>query len=242
MATILLAGQRRTHVGTSGARKVRGTGMIPGILYGPHEEPTLLQIPYKDLENILRSASGENAIIDLRLDESGDGVMSLIREVQRHPVQRRILHVDFQHISMTQRIRVHVPVHLTGIPRGAKDFGGILEPILREVEVECLPADIPAHVEVDVTALGIGDAVHVSDIRIEGVEMITDVTQVVATVVPPTVEKAVTVEAVPTEGEPEIIAKGREDAEGGSEEAPKKGAAEAPKKGGEGAKKGGKEG
>lgn len=213
--------------------------MIPGILYGPHEEPTTLQVQYKDLEGILRSASGENAIIDLRLDGGGEGLMALIREVQRDPVRRRILHVDFQHISMTQRIRVHVPVHLTGTPRGVKDFGGILEPILREIEVECFPADIPSHVSVDVSALGIGDAVHVSDIRLEGVEVLSDAAQVVATVVPPTVEKAVTVEAAPEAAEPEIIAKGKEEAAEGGEEAPKKGGAEAPKKGAETPKKGG---
>jgi large subunit ribosomal protein L25 len=245
MATILLAGQRRTLVGTGGARKVRGAGMIPGVLYGPHEEPTSLQVPYKDLEGILRSASGENAIIDLRLDGGGEGLLALIRDVQRDPVRRRILHVDFQHISMTQRIRVRVPVHLTGVPHGVKDFGGILEPILREVEVECLPADIPSHVSVDVTAMEIGDAVHVRDIQQEGVEILDNADQVVATVVPPTVEKAPVVEAVPEGEEPEIIAKGKEEGEAGGEEATKKGGAEggkkpaeAAKKPGEGAKKG----
>jgi len=239
MATILLAGQRRTHVGTSGARKVRGAGMIPAVLYGPKEEPTSLQIQYKDLEGILRSKSGENAIIDLRLDGT-EGLMALIREVQRDPVRRRILHVDFQHISMTQRIRVDVPVHLTGTPRGVKDFGGILEPILREIEVECLPADIPERVSLDVSALGIGDAVHVSDIQIAGIEVLTDAAQVVATVVPPTVEKAAVAEpGAPEAAEPEVITvKGKEEGAEG-EEAPKKaGGAEAPKKGGEGAKKG----
>jgi large subunit ribosomal protein L25 len=240
MATIPLAGQRRAHVGTSGARKVRGAGMIPAVLYGPDETPMSIQIGYKDLESILRSASGENAIIDLRLDSASDGVMALIREIQRDPVRRNILHVDFQHISMTRRIHVAVPVHVTGTPPGVKDFGGILEHILREIEVECLPMDIPQHVQVDVSALGIGDSIHVSDLRIDGVEILSDPTQVVITVVPPTVEKAAVAAEVPVEeaGEPEVVGKGKEEGEEGAAEG-KKGGGEPQKKAGEGAKKSG---
>jgi large subunit ribosomal protein L25 len=146
-------------------------------------------------------------IIDLHV--TGDAVTdrkALIREIQRDPVGGNILHIDLQHISLTERIVVEVPVELVGTPTGVKDGGGILEHLLRTVEVECLPTDIPNRLEVDVTLLNIGDTLHVSDIKAGRVTIKTEGERAIATVVPPTIleEVAPAADAV---AEPELVKK-----------------------------------
>jgi large subunit ribosomal protein L25 len=140
---------------------------------------------------------------------------ALIRDVQYDPLSHKILHLDFQHISLTETVEVEVTVHLIGIPTGVKDGGGILEPILRQVEVRCLPTQIPSSIDVDVTALAIGDSVHARDLKVENVTILTDPDATVATVVPPTVmEEKPADEAAAAAAEPEVIAKGKKDEEG----------------------------
>jgi large subunit ribosomal protein L25 len=216
MAMHALLGERRTGVGKGVARKLRQAGRIPAVYYGRGEDPIALVVGLKDLQEVIDRADGSNVIVDLKVDGDGSGDRkALIREIQRDPVGGRILHLDLQHISLTERIVVEVPVVLVGIAIGVKEGGGILEHLLREVEVECLPTDIPAKLEVDVSALQIGDSLHVSDLKADRVEILTEAERAIATVVPPTVLE----EAKPAEegaaAEPELVKeKKEEDAEG----------------------------
>jgi large subunit ribosomal protein L25 len=149
-------------------------------------------------------------IVALRLD--GGERTALVRAVQRDPLSHEILHLDFQEVSLTERVRVEVPVHLVGVPAGVKDQGGILQHITRSLELECLATDIPSHIDADVSALLIGDSIHVRDLVIEKVEILSEGDDTVAAVVPPTVLEAPPVEAVePEAAEPEVIAKGKEE-------------------------------
>jgi large subunit ribosomal protein L25 len=221
MAMHALKGARRSAVGKGVARKLRQSGSIPAVYYGRGEEPIVLTVGLKELEEVIVNAEGSNVIVDLKVD--GDGVgdrKALIREIQRDPVGGHILHLDLQHISLTERITVEVPIVLTGIPTGVKDGGGILEHLLRDVEVECLPTDIPSRLEIDVSALNIGDSLHVSDLKADKVTILTEGERPIAAVVPPTVLE----EAKPAEGEgeapaePELVKEKKETEESGGKE------------------------
>jgi large subunit ribosomal protein L25 len=219
MAMQALQGERRSEVGKGVARKLRQAGRIPAVYYGRGEEPIVLVVGLKDLQDVIARAEGSNVIVDLKVDGSGTADRkALIREIQRDPVGGHILHLDLQHISLTERIVVEVPIVLLGIATGVKDGGGILEHLLREVEVECLPTDIPSRLEVDVSALNIGDSLHVSDLKADRVEILTEADRAIATVVPPTVLE----EAKPAEegaaAEPELVKEKKEDAEAGGKE------------------------
>lgn len=217
MAVIPLKGTRREKLGKGGARKSRAAGEIPGVLYGHGETPVAVSVGAREFDVALRGHKGGNAIVSLSL--SGSDFTALVRDVQYDPITHQILHLDFQHISLTESIEVSVPIHLTGIAVGVKDAGGILEPITRELDIRCLPTAIPASVDVDVTALNIGDSIHVRDLTLTGFEVLTDPDTTIATVVPPSVVEEKPVEEAAAEGaaEPEVIAKGKkdEDAEGG---------------------------
>ncbi len=220
MPVIPLSGTRREQTGKGAARKARAAGLIPSVLYGHGEVPVALSVSSREFELAVRRQGG-NPIIGLALD--GGEYTALIRDVQYDPITHDIIHLDFLHISLTETIEVEVPIHFVGIAVGVKDAGGILEPILRELKVSCLPTAIPAFVEVDVSALNIGDSVHVSAISAPGVTVLTDLEATVATVVPPTVhveekpaEEAVAAAAAePTE--PEVIAKGKKEEEAAEE-------------------------
>ncbi|HEU4725009.1 MAG TPA: 50S ribosomal protein L25 [Candidatus Eisenbacteria bacterium] len=218
MAIVTLKSTRRDGVGKGVARRLREAGSVPAIYYGRGEAPVAISVHAKELETLLHGASGSNVIVDLKV-EGADAAdrKAILREVQRHPVRGTILHVDLQHISLSERITVEVPVVLVGVPTGVKDGGGILEHILREVEVECLPTDIPEKFTVDVSHLNIGDSVHVSDINFGNVEVLTETDRSVATVVPPTVLE----EVKPAEGapaEPELVKKEKGSDEEGEKE------------------------
>ena len=221
MATLNLKGARREGVGKSVTRKLRQAGSIPAVYYGRGEAPVPLVVNLRDLEEVIEKAEGSNVIVDLKVEGlSGAEKKALIREIQRDPVGGNILHLDLQHISLTERITVEVPVVLLGTPLGVKDGGGILEHLLREVEIECLPADIPSRLEVDVTALQIGDSLHVSDLRAERVTIKTEADRAIAAVVPPTILEEVAPAAAEAVAEPELVKKkeGEEaEAEGGKE-------------------------
>jgi large subunit ribosomal protein L25 len=209
MAIVPLAGQVRPGRGKGPARQARRDGLIPGVIYGHGETPVALAVPKREFDLAMKSAKGSNVIVGLKLD-GGAEQTAIIREVQRDPISYDILHLDFHLISMTEKVRVEVAVHLVGVPDGVKNGGGVLEHINRTVEIECLPTQIPGSIDADVTALGIGDSVHVRDLVIPNAEVLTDADVTIATVVPPT--KAL--ETVPGEGakaEPEVIAKGKTD-------------------------------
>ncbi len=224
MAIVSLEAAARADVGKGVARKLRAGGRIPGVYYGRGEESIPLTVALKDLESVLESADGSNVIVDLKLSGSAaKDRKALIREIQRHPVAGLVLHLDLQHISLTERITVEVPIVLLGVPTGVKDGGGILEHLLREVEVECLPTDIPAKLEIDVSALQIGDSLHVSDLKVERGEILTEAGRAIAAVVPPTVLEEVKPAEEAGVAEPEVIgAKKDEEAEEGAKEGGKK--------------------
>ncbi len=214
MAVIPLSGTRREKLGKGGARKARAAGHIPGVLYGHGEEPVPVSVQAREFDLALRGHQGGNPIVNLAV--SGSEYTALIRDVQYDPVTHDVLHLDFQHISLTETIEVKVAVHLHGVPVGVKDGGGILETILRELEVRCLPTAIPPSIQVDVSHLDIGDSIHVREITVPDVTILNDGEETVATVVPPTVmeekpAEEVVAEVAPTE--PEVIAKGKKEEE-----------------------------
>ncbi|HTR97081.1 MAG TPA: 50S ribosomal protein L25 [Candidatus Acidoferrales bacterium] len=214
---IQLNGTRRQRLGKGGARKARAAGQVPGVLYGHGETPLAVAVATRDLQVAMRHHKGGNAIVNLNVE--GSEYTALVREAQYDPVSHAVLHLDFQHISLTETIQVEVEVKPVGVPVGVREAGGILEIIVRTVEVRCLPTAIPDEIPVDVAHLQIGDSVHVRDIKVEGVTIVTDLDATLATVVPPIVEEApVAAEAAPVEGatpsEPEVVgAKGKKEDE-----------------------------
>jgi large subunit ribosomal protein L25 len=211
MATVELKARKREATGKGVARKARGVGLVPAVLYGEGEKPQPLEVSYKDFYPVIRTAAGENVILDLVI-EGGEksACKAIIREIQYHPVRGEILHVDFQHISMTKEIAVNVPIEIVGEAVGVKTHGGILEVILREVEVECLPVNIPDVIRVDVTELDIGDSVQVRDLECENVSITTDLDSTVITIVAPTVVEEVKVAAAEEAEEAKLAEEGVE--------------------------------
>jgi large subunit ribosomal protein L25 len=216
MAIVPLEGRVRPGTGKGPARQARRDGLIPGVMYGHGETPVTLAVPKREFELAMKTAKGSNVIVGLKLD-GGAEQTAIIREVQRDPISHDILHLDFHHISLTERVTIEVNVHLIGIPDGVKNGGGVLEHIARTVEIECLPTQIPGSIEADVSELGIGDSIHVRDLVITNATVLSDPDTTIATVVPPTkaVETAPPAESVVAgKAEPEVIAKGK------TEEAP----------------------
>jgi len=217
MSVIPLAASKRETLGKGGARKARSAGQIPAVLYGHGEDPIAVAVSAREFEVALRQHKGGNPIVNLAV--GGGEFTALIRDVQYDPLTRGILHLDFQHISLTEQIEVKVAIKLTGLAVGVKDGGGILEAILRELDVRCLPTQIPSSIEADVSNLNIGDSIHVRDLVVPNVTVLNDADTTIATVVPPTVieEKApeeAAAEAATGTAEPEVIAKGKKDEEG----------------------------
>ena len=222
MAISSLNGEQRTGTGKGFVKKLRVAGRIPAIYYGRGEHPIALTVNAKEVETLIHGAATANVIVDLTVaGAAAADRKALIREIQRDPVQGNILHLDLQHISLTEKITVEVPIELIGIPTGVKDGGGILEHVLRVVEVECLPTDIPAHLEADVTMLNIGDSLHVSDLKAERVTILTEADRPIATVVPPTILEEAAPATEEAAAEPELVSgkkdEDSESAEGGKE-------------------------
>jgi large subunit ribosomal protein L25 len=213
MATASLDAAPRSATGKGAARSLRREGRIPAVIYGHAREPQSLSINTRELERLLGRVSAETTVIELALD--GRTTRTLIREIQRHPFKRSIIHVDFQELVAGEKVTVNVPIVIAGTAAGVRE-GGILDQIMRELSVEVDPANIPNHIDVDVTDLTIGHSVHVSDLVLpDGVTVLDDPDATVAVVsAPKVVEEA---PAEPTEGEavaePEVIGKKKEDEE-----------------------------
>src|SRR5688572_475289 len=215
MASASLSGGIREGNGKGSARTLRAAGRIPAVIYGHGREPQSLSIDTRELEKLLGHISAENTVIDLSID--GRSSRTLIREIQRHPFKRQILHVDFQELVAGEKVTVRVPIVLMGVPAGVRLDGGMLDQITRELEVEVDPANIPNHIEVDVTELTIGSSIHVADITLpEGVEIVGDEDASVCVVsAPRAVVEAVPAEEAEAPAEPEVIrAKKTEEEEG----------------------------
>ncbi|KPL03948.1 MAG: hypothetical protein AMJ73_04985 [candidate division Zixibacteria bacterium SM1_73] len=224
----MLKAKARDKFGKEHVKKLRRKGVIPAVVYGAEISPLPLEVEAKSFHALLRSGLGENVIITLNIDDPKNGDKKvLIREIQRDPVWGNILHIDFQQISLTKKLTINVPVHLVGTPLGVQQDGGILQHVLRELEVECLPTDIPEKIEVDVSNLKIGDSIHVGDIKLEGAELLSDPQGSIVSVVPPTIFKEPEVAPAAAAEEPEVITEKKEEEEK-EEEAKKK---EEPEKG-----------
>jgi len=207
MATVDLKGEVRTGVGKAEAKRLRRAHRIPGIVYGGPQGPVPVVVNPQELLSVL--TVGENVLINLSLGGAGgtDRRMVILKELQMDPAKGRPLHADFLEVSMERKIRVEVPLVLTGEPVGVKGKGGVLEQPLRQLFVECLPLNIPERIGVDVSALDIGSAIHVRDLTVgEGVRILEDGGRVVASVVAPAAEEvAAPVEEKPAE--PEVVGK-----------------------------------
>jgi large subunit ribosomal protein L25 len=217
MASAQLSANLREESGKGSARKLRSAGSVPAIVYGHGREPQSLAINTRELEKLLDHIAAESTVIDLAID--GKTARTLIREIQRHPFKRQILHVDFQELVAGEKITVRLPIVLVGVPDGVRMDGGILDQTMRELLVEVDPSNIPNHVELDVTKLVIGSSVHVSDIPLpEGVEVVDDTDASVCVVSAPraVVEATPAEEAEATTAEPEVI-RAKKDEDEGSE-------------------------
>ncbi|HEU4562990.1 MAG TPA: 50S ribosomal protein L25, partial [Gemmatimonadaceae bacterium] len=183
MATATLSATPRSDVGKGAARKIRAAARTPGVVYGHHREPQPLTIETREFEKLLDRIAGETTIIELSLD--GQTLRTLIREVQRHPYKRQILHVDFQELVAGERVTVELPIRIVGTPEGVRNAGGILDQIMHALTVEVDPSNIPNHLDVDVAALGLNESVHVRDLQLpEGVQALADEDATVCVVTP----------------------------------------------------------
>ena len=224
MPEIVVEARPRADFGKNVNRRLRAQGLIPGVVYGAKKEPVPVAVSPKEIGTILRSASGENTLFDLQLD--GGRRKVILKEFQVEPIKGRLLHADFYEVALDQALEVTVHIELSGVPVGVKVDGGILDFVTRELQVECLPTDIPEKIVVDVSELAMGRHVRVSDLKApERVTILTDPDVVVAHVVAPRAEEvaaAPEAAAAPVEGaaaaEPEVIKKGKTAAEGEGEE------------------------
>ncbi len=202
------------------ARRLRRSGQIPAVLYGAGLEPKTVIVDPKQIRRILNSETGHNSIFDLAVAGDSDAGKAMIVDWQFEPIKGALLHVDLKRIAMDQVLRVSVPIVLKGEAPGVKLEGGILEQVLREVEIECLPADIPGHIDVDVSNLNFGDSVRVSDLSIgDKIKILTDPNQTIVHVTAVKAEVVATPAAeaeaaAATTAEPEVIKKGKQETEG----------------------------
>jgi large subunit ribosomal protein L25 len=221
MEEIILEVQIREGTGRAHTKDLRETGFIPAVVYGEGKKSQSVKISTSELLHLLHEHRLENAVINLKVkdDAKQKSKPCLIKEIQYHPVHGKIIHVDFNEVSLTKAIKVNVPVAAKGEPIGVKQEGGSLEHIMWEVEVECLPTNIPQEISVDVSALKIGDSVHVRELILPaGVKVLSDSSSVVLSVAAPTKEE---VAAEAAEGEvsqePEVIKEKKEVAEEAAE-------------------------
>jgi large subunit ribosomal protein L25 len=211
----------RRDAGRKGdARRLRRAGRVPGVVYGRKSDVIAVDMDGHTLRKLLRMAARGNVMLDLKIPGESGEVKAIFREIQTDPVRDAPLHCDFQRISLDEKIHVRVHVHAVGVADGVKNFGGILDHHLREIEIRCLPTDVPDAIHCDVSHLGIGQSVRVRDISLPGVEILLEPEMIVLSVVPPSIlkeatpaagEAAATTEA-PTE--PELIKKAKKEEEG----------------------------
>jgi large subunit ribosomal protein L25 len=223
----------RPESGRGAVKRLRAEGVVPAVIYGAHTKPLNLAVTVEELEKVLHDATGENMLVDLQVDEGGTtkNRLALIQEVQHHPYEDTVLHIDFHEVSATEKLRTRVPVRPIGEPAGVKTGGGVLEYVMRELHVECLPQDLPDMIEVNVEKLEIGQSIHVGDITPPaGVALLDNKGQTVFLVAAPITEEelaAMTEAAAAPSEEPEVItAKGEEGEEGAVAEGEEKPAAE----------------
>lgn len=221
---VKLSARPRADVGRNSVKHLRTRGVIPAVVYGHKDKPSNLEIEQREIAALLSHAVGENILVELVIADGSavSNKLSLIQEVQHHPVRGDILHVDFLEVAMDELLHTEVPIEAAGEPDGVKNHGGLLEHSLRSLHIECLPQDLPEIIRVDVSALGLNQSIHVRDIVLPaGVKATSDADLTVFIVAEPKVE------AEPTAADAADAAKGPEVIK---EKKPAEGAAEAPKK------------
>ena len=220
----------RDNAGKGTARSLRREGKVPAVIYGRGREPQALAVDTTALTRLLTEIAASTTLVDVTVAGRAP-VKALIREIQRNPVRPAdIIHVDLYEVQGDVKITVDVPIHFNGIPDGVRNFGGVLDQTMHELSIKVLPADIPEFVEVDVSALNIGQSIHVGDLSFPKLEILSDSRATVCTVVAPRAEEVVAPAAETAEvAEPELIRKPKEEGEEGEEAEEGKPKAEAPK-------------
>jgi large subunit ribosomal protein L25 len=217
--SINVSASRRSEFGKNASRRLRVSGSIPATVYGQGKEAQSVQLDPKVIWNIMHSHAGQNTIFELAID-SGDSSHALIKHYQRDPVKGNLIHVDLLRIDMTHKLTLRVPIEISGIPVGVKIGGGLLDIIMREIEIKCLPADIPEHIQVDVSHLELNQALRVNELKpSDKIEVLSDQDAVIVMVSPIRIVEEVVAETPAAEAaEPEVIKKGKAAAEGEEEE------------------------
>jgi large subunit ribosomal protein L25 len=216
MASATLSAELRNDRGKGVARKLRAAGRVPGVVYGHGREPQSLSLVARDLDKLLSQIAAGSTVIELTLGRAT--TKTLIREIQRHPFKKQILHIDFMELVAGEKVIVDIPLVFVGIPEGVRLSGALLEQIVHSIEVNVDPSNIPNHLDVDVTNLAMGHSLHVRDIpRPEGLEVLTDEDTTICAVIAPraVLEETPAAEgdATAAVGEPELIRKTKEDDE-----------------------------
>ena len=222
MPEVVVATPREGKFNKNAARRVRRAGKIPAVLYGAGHEAVAVEVDPKQITRILYSESGHNTIFDVQLGDAKSAAKAMIVDWQHEPIKDQLIHIDMKRIALDKALRVSVRVKLMGVPVGVKTHGGILDQVMREVEIECLPADIPSHIDVDITNLGLHEVIRVKDLPHSGKLKFLDAEDAtVAHVVSireeaaPAAEvvDAATVATAGTPAEPEVAKKGKTDAD-----------------------------
>lgn len=213
MSELVLELEKREKSGSGYANKIRREGKVPGIFYFHGKEAIPFIVSRKSLQTTLGK---ESALLDVAFND-GDKRKCIVRNIQFDPITHSILHVDLMGILLSEKITVSVPIHLIGTPIGVKNDGGILQLMMRDVEIECLPTDIPEFIELDVTNLNIADSLHLSDIQVDKFKILGDLERAIATVSALRVVEEVVVAPEAEEAEPEVITAKRVETEEGAE-------------------------
>ena len=225
MERLKLNAQLREEKGKEKIKKMRNGGEVPGVVYKKGSRTLSVKINKKELFDVLHTKAGENVLLDLEIkggSKTADKKTVIIKELQRHPITEQVLHADFKEILLTEAIRVNVPIVAKGTPEGVAKDGGTLAYVLREIEVECLPTQIPERIEVETSHLKIADSIHIKDLILpSGLKVLNDPELIIMSVEAPYVEKPPEVAVAEEVTEPELIKKERKE-----EEAEEEGAAE----------------
>jgi large subunit ribosomal protein L25 len=220
---VKLTAERRTATGRSAVRKLKAMGVVPAVIYGAKDKAEPLQVSRRDINAMLSHAAGENILVELEI--AGKSRLALVQEVQHAPLGNAILHIDFHAVSMDEVIQADVPLEPAGVANGVKNMGGLLEQNLRSLAIECLPRDLPDLITVDVSALNIGDAIHVREIPLPpGVSTRVQPDLTAFSVLAPTVEEEPVAAAVDAAAGPEVIREKKEEPEAAAAAAKDKGA------------------
>jgi large subunit ribosomal protein L25 len=205
MSTATLSATLRSESGKGAARALRRAGSVPAVIYGHKREPMSLAVPTRDLERLLERVSAGSTVVELSID--GKVSRTLIREIQKHPFKKQLVHIDFQELVAGEMITVNIPLVIVGVSVGVRSFAGILDQTMRELEVSVDPASIPNHIDIDVSALNVGDSIHVRDIAVPaGVTILTDPDASVIVVAAPKVNATdAAADAAAAAAEPEVL-------------------------------------